>query len=193
VPNLYRLAASGDGHPLASGGVPPRERGGEGDGLVDGRGGVGGGEGDVGLSVDVDSDDAARRCLIGAVTGERGIVGTCAGRAKARGDGDLAVGVGGVGGVVVADAVKVVVDSNGLRREGRSTATQGGVEGDGLVDDGSGVGRGEGKMGGVAAQRRCDVDSDDAARRCLIRAVTGERGIVGAYSGGGPLGCEGER
>jgi len=38
-------------------------------------------------------------------------------------------------------------------------------------------------MGGVAAQRRCDVDSDDAARRCLIRAVTGERGIVGAYSG----------
>jgi len=42
-----------------------------------------------------------------------------------------------------------VVDSNGLRREGRSTATQGGVEGDGLVDDGSGVGRGEGKMGGL--------------------------------------------
>jgi len=137
--------------------------------------------------------DRARRHIIRSVPRERGIVGTCAGRAKARGDGDLAVGVGGVGGVVVADAVKVVVDSNGLRREGRSTATQGGVEGDGLVDDGSGVGRGEGKMGGVAAQRRCDVDSDDAARRCLIRAVTGERGIVGAYSGGGPLGCEGER
>jgi len=58
--------------------------------------------------------------LIGAVTGERGIVGTCAGRAKARGDGDLAVALVVLVGVVVADAVKVVVDSNGLRREGRS-------------------------------------------------------------------------
>jgi hypothetical protein len=58
--------------------------------------------------------DRACRCLVGAVTGEGGVVGALSGRAKARGEGDLAGGVGGGGGVVVADVVEVVVDGDVL-------------------------------------------------------------------------------
>ena len=50
-----------------------------------------------------DRDDAACRCLVGAVTGEGGVVGTCAGCRPARGEDNQA---GGGGGVVVANAVE---------------------------------------------------------------------------------------
>ncbi len=177
------------------GGSTARQGGVEGDRLVDGGGGGGRSErergrrlGDVG---DVDGHDNACRCLIGAVTGEGGVVGACAGGAEARGDGDLAGGVGGVGRVVVADVVEVVVDSDGLRREGGSTARQGGVEGDRLVDGGGGGGRSERERG-----RRLgdvgDVDGHDNACRCLIGAVTGEGGVVGALSGGAKACCDGD-
>jgi len=46
------------------------------------------------------------------VTGEGGVVGALPGGAKALGEGDLAVGVGGGGGVVVANVVEVVVDGD---------------------------------------------------------------------------------
>ncbi len=65
-----------------------------------------------GLMNDDRQNRARCRCLVGAVAGESGVVGACAGRAEARGDGDLAGGVGGVGGVVVADVVEVVVDGD---------------------------------------------------------------------------------
>ncbi len=64
--------------------------------------------------VHVDGDDAAGRCLVGAVSCEGGVVGAGAGRAKARGEGDLAVSVGCAGGIVVADVVEVVVDGDAL-------------------------------------------------------------------------------
>jgi len=46
VPDLYRLSARDN--PFAGCGVPPRERGGEGDPLIDTGGGGGGGEGERG-------------------------------------------------------------------------------------------------------------------------------------------------
>ena len=143
MPDLYRLAARRDDDPFAGCGVPPRERCGEGDGLIHGGGGGRRSESDIGPGGDVDGDDAACRCLIGAVAGEGGVVGACAGGAKARGEGDLADGVGGLGGVVVADAVEIVVDGDGLRREGGCAVLEGGGEGDGLVDGGGGGGRGD--------------------------------------------------
>ncbi len=86
----------------------------------------------------------------------------------------MAGGVGGVGGVVVADVVEVVVDGDVLRREGGSTARQSGVEGDGLVDDGSGGGPGEGER----VRRLGDVDGDDAARDVAVRGVAVIGGAV---------------
>ena len=65
-----------------------------------------------------------------------------AGGAKGLGEGDLAVSVGGLGDVVVADVVEVVVDGDGFAGEGGGAALEGGGEGDGwptvgVVVDGS--------------------------------------------------------
>ena len=59
-----------------------------------------------------DRHDVARRGLIGAVAGEGRVVGACGGVIPRRGGGDLTVGVGVRGEVVVADAVGVVVDGD---------------------------------------------------------------------------------
>ena len=52
--------------------------------------------------------------MMGAVTGEGGVVSACASGGPARGEGGLAGGIGGSGGVVVADAIEVVVDGDVL-------------------------------------------------------------------------------
>jgi len=105
----------------------------------DGAGGVRRGDGDLGLGFgDVDGDGAARRCLVGASAGEGGVVAPHAGCGPLLCECGRAARVGGVSSVVVADAVEVVVDGDGLR-DGRGAARQGGGEGDGLVDGGGGV------------------------------------------------------
>ncbi len=148
--------------------------------MVDRGGGVRRGEGDLRLSDgDGDRHDWARRVLIGAVTDEGGVVGAVSGGGPARGEADLAGGVGDVGGVVVADVVEVVVDGDVFSWERRSTTPQGGVEGDLLIDDGGGVGRGEGESG----RHLGDVNGDDGACRILIGAVASEGGVVGACTG----------
>jgi hypothetical protein len=54
-------------------------------------------------------------------------------------EGDLAVGVGGLGGVVAADVPEVVVDGDGFVGERGGAALEGGGEGDGLADGGGAV------------------------------------------------------
>ncbi len=106
------------------------------------------------MSLDGYGDDFACRCFIRAVAGKGGVVGACAGGGPARVEGDLAARVGGLGSVVVADAVEVVVDLDGLRGEGRCAALEGCGEGVGLVDGGGkGAGR-EREFGGCGDGER---------------------------------------
>jgi len=103
--------------------------GGEGDGLADCGSGGGRGEGDGGLSTDVcsglaaglvagliatdvDVYDVARCGRVVPLAGEGGEVGARAGGADGLGEGDLAVGVGLLGDVVLADVVEDVKDRN---------------------------------------------------------------------------------
>ena len=92
--------------------------------------------------------------MIGAVTCEGGVVGELSGGGPARGEGDLTARIGGVGGVVVAHGVEVVIDRDVLSWEGRCAIREGGGEGDGLVDGWGGVGDGEGELGGCLGGRR---------------------------------------
>ena len=109
---------------------------------------------------------------------------------KALGEGYLAVAVGGLSGVRVLDAVEVVVDGDGLAGGDGCPLVSSGVppvqlggEGDFLIHGWGGGGRSEGD-----ADWGFDADVDDAARRLLVRCVTGEGGIVSALSGGAPSG-----
>ena len=86
----------------------------KGDGLTNFGSCRGWNEGDSGFDFDVDVDDATGCCSIRAVAGEGGVIGTFAGGAKGLDEGDLAISVGGLGGVGVADAVQVVPDLNRL-------------------------------------------------------------------------------
>jgi len=73
------------------------------------------------------------------------------GGAKALGETDLAVSIGGLGGVGVAYAIEVVIDSDGLAVSDEYPLVGSGVppieiagEGDFLIDGGSGIRRNEG-------------------------------------------------
>jgi len=109
--------------------------------------------------------------------------------AKGLGEGDLAGGVGGLGGVGVSDAVEIVVDSDGLAADKYPLVGSGvppielAGEGDFLIHGWGGGGRGEGD-----ANRGFNVDVEDATRRLRIRRITSESGIVGTLSGGAPSG-----
>ena len=81
-----------------------------------------------------DRQAAARRRLMGAVASEGGVVGAYSRGGPLRCEGERGVGCG----VVVADTVEVIVDGDELG-DGRAAAPEGGGEGDGLVDGGSGV------------------------------------------------------
>ena len=70
-----------------------------------------------------------------------------------------------------------MVDGDGLRGEGRCAVLEGGGEGDGLIDGGGGVGRGEGERG----RHLGDVHVHRGARGVAVRgvAVVGGAVVVG--------------
>ena len=89
--------------------------------------------------LDGNRQNAARRPLVRRVAGELSVVGSHSFGNEGLGESDLAVGFSRLGGIGIAGAAKVVIDSDGFAGKLCGTGLEGCSESDLLVAGGGGI------------------------------------------------------